>query len=106
LNKGIDVLGEDRINNILAKWIGLPASAKTFTFTEQEKAWLAEHKDIRLGVNPTWPPFEFLDHTFGLIALMKPDGTIIRTKRKLKKPFAKAGSCLITSSKPPPRDSG
>ena len=27
LNKGLDALGENRINNILAKWIGLPALA-------------------------------------------------------------------------------
>jgi len=31
--------------------------------TSEEKAWLAAHKDIRLGVDPTWPPFEFFDTT-------------------------------------------
>jgi PAS domain S-box-containing protein len=31
--------------------------------TEAEKAWLAEHKHIRLGVDPAWPPFEFFDIT-------------------------------------------
>ena len=31
--------------------------------TEAEKAWLAEHKIIRLGVDPLWPPFEFFDIT-------------------------------------------
>jgi PAS domain S-box-containing protein len=31
--------------------------------TEEEKAWLAEHKHIRLGVDPAWPPFEFFDIT-------------------------------------------
>jgi hypothetical protein len=25
--------------------------------TSEEKDWLAEHKDIRLGVDPVWPPF-------------------------------------------------
>ena len=63
LNKGIDALGEKRINNILSKWIELPASTKTFTLTEQEKTWLADHKNVRLGVDPTGPPFEFLDTT-------------------------------------------
>lgn len=29
--------------------------------SETEKAWLAEHKSIRLGIDPAWPPFEFLD---------------------------------------------
>jgi ABC-type amino acid transport substrate-binding protein len=49
LNKGIDALGEDRIKNILAKWIELPASTKTFVLTEQEKTWLQAHPVIRLG---------------------------------------------------------
>jgi PAS domain S-box-containing protein len=31
--------------------------------TEAEKAWLAEHRHIRLGVDPAWPPFEFFDPT-------------------------------------------
>ncbi len=31
--------------------------------TEAEKAWLAEHKHVRLGVDPAWPPFEFFDIT-------------------------------------------
>ena len=31
--------------------------------TEKEEAWLAEHKNIRLGVDLVWPPFEFIDST-------------------------------------------
>jgi PAS domain S-box-containing protein len=31
--------------------------------TKEEKTWLAEHKHIRLGVDPAWPPFEFFDIT-------------------------------------------
>ena len=31
--------------------------------TSGEKDWLAEHKDIRLGVDPAWSPFEFFDTT-------------------------------------------
>jgi PAS domain S-box-containing protein len=29
-------------------------------FTEEEKAWLSEHKDIRIGVDPAFAPFEFI----------------------------------------------
>lgn len=29
---------------------------------EQERLWLQSHKNIRLGVDPAWPPFEFFDH--------------------------------------------
>ncbi len=31
--------------------------------TPEEKVWLAKHKNIRLGVDPAWPPFEFFDAT-------------------------------------------
>jgi PAS domain S-box-containing protein len=31
--------------------------------TPEEKTWLADHKNIRLGVDPSWPPFEFFDAT-------------------------------------------
>ena len=30
---------------------------------EEEKNWLADHKHIRIGVDPSWPPFEFFDIT-------------------------------------------
>lgn len=28
--------------------------------TDQEKAWLAEHRDLKVGVDPYWPPFDFV----------------------------------------------
>jgi PAS domain S-box-containing protein len=31
--------------------------------TEAEKDWLADHKSIRIGVDPSWPPFEFFNVT-------------------------------------------
>ena len=29
--------------------------------SDKEKRWLDEHKIIRFGVNPAWPPFDFVD---------------------------------------------
>ena len=29
--------------------------------TDEERAWLKQHPVIRLGVDPQWPPFEYLD---------------------------------------------
>lgn len=29
--------------------------------TAAEQAWIAEHRNLRLGVDPTWPPFEYFD---------------------------------------------
>ncbi len=31
------------------------------SLTRQELDWLAAHQDIRLGIDPSWEPFEFLD---------------------------------------------
>ena len=47
--------------NAIANLITPPQVAAELT--EEEKAWLAEHKHIRLGVDPAWPPFEFFDIT-------------------------------------------
>ncbi|WP_447844726.1 EAL domain-containing protein [Pseudomonas aeruginosa] len=38
-----------------------PGLADALTLTPEERAWLAEHPSIRLGVDTSWPPFEFRD---------------------------------------------
>ncbi len=42
----------------LAYWM-TPALA--LTLSEQERTWLAAHPELRLGVDASWPPFEFRD---------------------------------------------
>ncbi|WP_454254350.1 bifunctional diguanylate cyclase/phosphodiesterase [Pseudomonas sp. Marseille-Q8238] len=42
----------------LACWA---TSAAALELTPEEQAWLKQHPTIRLGVDATWPPFEFLD---------------------------------------------
>ncbi|MDF9903726.1 UNVERIFIED_ORG: ABC-type amino acid transport substrate-binding protein [Pseudomonas reinekei] len=37
------------------------ATAGALTLTEDERSWLAAHPDLRLGVDASWPPFEFRD---------------------------------------------
>ncbi len=32
-------------------------------FTEEEITWLNEHQNLRLGVDPDWPPFEFIEES-------------------------------------------
>ncbi len=50
---------------ILSNWIMFSYAptmkSDSLELTEQEKAWLEEHKTIRLGVDPAFPPFEFID---------------------------------------------
>ncbi|UVE17404.1 EAL domain-containing protein [Pseudomonas sp. LS44] len=42
----------------LALWAS-PSSA--LNLTDEERAWLAAHPELRLGVDASWPPFEFRD---------------------------------------------
>ncbi|MGB9437737.1 MAG: transporter substrate-binding domain-containing protein, partial [Desulfobacterales bacterium] len=64
LDKALDTISESERLKILAKWIHTEpgrVQPKKLVLSEAEKAWLAENKNIRLGVDPTWPPFEFFD---------------------------------------------
>lgn len=36
-------------------------TAGALTLTDEEKAWLAAHQQLSLGVDASWPPFEFRD---------------------------------------------
>ncbi len=67
LDKGLDAVTKEENDVFLNKWIGEGASVLfekqviILEFTPEEKAWIAEHPDIRLGVDPAWPPFEFVN---------------------------------------------
>jgi PAS domain S-box-containing protein len=37
------------------------ADSRPFSLTPEEQAWVDSHPDLRLGIDPSWPPFEFLD---------------------------------------------
>lgn len=58
LNKGIDAITSDEYREIRNKWY---ISKSKFELTKEEKAWLEEHKEIRLGHDISWPPFDFVD---------------------------------------------
>ena len=42
---------------------GMTIQAYAIQLSEYEKAWLAEHKAFRMGVDKAYPPFEFIDGT-------------------------------------------
>ncbi|MGY2292326.1 EAL domain-containing protein [Pseudomonas sp. SDO528_S397] len=47
------------------------ATAGALTLTPEERGWLADHPELRLGVDASWPPFEYRDekgHYQGLAA--------------------------------------
>ena len=37
------------------------ATAGALTLTDEEHGWLADHPELRLGVDASWPPFEYRD---------------------------------------------
>ena len=64
LDKALDTIAESERLQIFAKWIQTEPGElqeKKLDLSVEEKAWLAEHQQIRLGVDPKWPPFEFVD---------------------------------------------
>lgn len=58
LQKALDSLTYQERRLILQKW---GASPEPMKFSPEERAWLAEHRKIRVGVMDAWPPFNFLD---------------------------------------------
>ncbi|MCP4119201.1 MAG: transporter substrate-binding domain-containing protein [Desulfobacteraceae bacterium] len=64
LNKALDSITREEHQAIRNRWIGTIELAKSpvrVKLSAREKEWLQEHKTIRLGVDPAYPPFEFID---------------------------------------------
>lgn len=63
LQKAIDTITVQERREIVDCYVrlGIQAETPVVPLTDEEKAWLAEHKTIRLGVDPAYPPFDFID---------------------------------------------
>ncbi|WP_158498882.1 transporter substrate-binding domain-containing protein [Magnetospira sp. QH-2] len=68
MNKGLASVTSEERQAILEKYITLDSTAtpdagihKLIDLTDDEKQWLKKHETIRIGVDPAYPPFEFLD---------------------------------------------
>ena len=68
LNKTLDAIPEYESLAIMSKWIPLRALNESsseepyqLALTEQEQSWLAQHREIRLAVDPDFAPVEFID---------------------------------------------
>ncbi|MET3455346.1 EAL domain-containing protein [Pseudomonas kilonensis] len=46
---------------LLLSLITWTATAGALTLTDEELRWLKDHPDLRLGIDASWPPFEFRD---------------------------------------------
>ncbi|MBU0991985.1 MAG: transporter substrate-binding domain-containing protein [Proteobacteria bacterium] len=72
INKFLDALPEEKKIEISQKWMPDQAlralssdSAGTVSLTEEEQLFLQDHSEIRVGIDPSYPPFEWLDKTDG-----------------------------------------
>jgi ABC-type amino acid transport substrate-binding protein len=65
LNAGLAALAKDELQPLQERWFGADFLRRTATFaatfTPQERAWLASHPVIRVGIDPQWVPVEFFD---------------------------------------------
>ena len=79
-------------------WISI---SYALDLTTQEEAWLAAHPVIRVGIDPAWPPYEFVDkqgqyrgisadymtlisHKLGIRLEVTKDKTWIEVKKQLE----------------------
>jgi PAS domain S-box-containing protein len=67
LNKALDSISKESQIKLIEEWIDIDYAEDLLPYfdkmkmTAHEEAWLAEHKEIRLGIDPGWHPFDFVD---------------------------------------------
>ena len=63
MNKALETLSLKEKSDLLAQYVGSITSTapvkEAFVLSVEEKKWIAEHANIRLGVDPALPPFAF-----------------------------------------------
>ena len=64
LQKGLDSISREEMNGLRQKWLSFKIQldpSEQVRFTDEELQWLANHREITLGADYNWPPFEFVD---------------------------------------------
>ncbi len=65
LDKALDSVTTQEQAEINSKWLtprnGEMVDSVVMALTPKERAWLEQHRKLRLGVDPNWPPFEFIN---------------------------------------------
>jgi len=65
INKALASLDEEERLAVRQRWlpIGIESqrSRTRINLSPEQRAWLAQHPLVRLGIDPDWPPIEFLD---------------------------------------------
>ncbi|MEW8375901.1 MAG: transporter substrate-binding domain-containing protein [Candidatus Thiodiazotropha sp.] len=68
LQKALSTLSRGEHRSILKKWVPISQQEATASdaklhlqLTAEEQAWLDKHREIRIGIDPSWEPIEFID---------------------------------------------
>ncbi len=67
LHKALAAMPEIEKQRLFERWLPaqaalpIPEKPKPISLTVEEQAWLIEHPYIRLGIDPAWPPYEWVD---------------------------------------------
>ncbi|MFC1857021.1 transporter substrate-binding domain-containing protein [Thermodesulfobacteriota bacterium] len=60
LDRALGDIPPEEIRKIHRRWIG-ETNTQKLGLTGQEEQWLATHQEFKLGIDPSWAPFEFID---------------------------------------------
>ena len=65
---GLDAISRDELEAILGRWLGEAVDYSTYLprqnplqLTPQDLAWIEEHRELRIAVDPEFAPYEYLD---------------------------------------------
>ncbi len=70
VNAGLSAISDEAFSALERRWIAYPGfryfkpAEKSLlpSLTRNERRWLAEHPVIRMGGEPDWPPFDFIEN--------------------------------------------
>ncbi|MES9960278.1 MAG: transporter substrate-binding domain-containing protein [Sedimenticola sp.] len=63
LQKGMQLVSFEEYRKLLHRWYlyGAPTTPPEVSLTERERAWLKAHPVVTLGVDPEFPPYDYLN---------------------------------------------
>lgn len=65
LQKGLDSITTAEKLAIQRKWLGITTGSsnlnKVIKLSNKQKKWITSQESIRIGVDPSWPPIEYID---------------------------------------------
>lgn len=61
INLALDSMSEFTKEQLHRKWSGQSSVQHKLSLTADEKAWLSQHKQLNIAVDPNWPPYESIN---------------------------------------------